>query len=59
MNDLKNRQPQDPTRINIREEWEVRYWTKELKVSADELKRLVSAHGNRIANVRKAIRKKL
>ena len=49
MGDLKNRQPQDPNRINIREEWEVRYWAMELKVSANELKRLVSVHGNRVS----------
>ncbi|MGA7386640.1 MAG: DUF3606 domain-containing protein [Pseudolabrys sp.] len=57
MGDLKNRQPQDPNRINIREEWEVRYWAMELKVSANELKRLVSETGS--PNVRRAIRKKL
>jgi hypothetical protein len=59
MDDVMNRGPQDPGRINIRDEWEVRYWTRELKVSAGELERLVSVHGNSVPNVREAIRKKL
>jgi Protein of unknown function (DUF3606) len=59
MDDVMNRGPQDPSRINIRDEWELRYWTRELKVSAGELKRLVSVHGNNVPNVREAIRKKL
>jgi hypothetical protein len=59
MDDLKNRGPQDRSRINVQEDWELRYWSKELGVSADELKRLVSAHGNSAEKVREAIRKKL
>ena len=59
MDDIKNRQPQDPSRINILDEWEVHYWTKELRVSRDELKRLVTTHGNSVQKVRKAIAKKL
>jgi hypothetical protein len=58
MDDLNKRGPQDRSRINIREEWEVRYWTKELGVSADELKRLVTIHGNSVEKVRQAIAKK-
>lgn len=58
MDDLKNRGPQDRSRINTREEWEVRYWTKELGVSADELKRLVLLNGNSVEKVRQAIRKR-
>jgi uncharacterized protein DUF3606 len=59
MDDPKNRQPQDPSRINIRDEWEVRFWTKELGISPDKLKRLVTAHGNSVQKVRDAIAKKL
>ena len=43
--DLKNRGPQDRSRISITEEWEVRYWTEELGVSAARLKELVAQHG--------------
>ena len=37
MDDLKNRPPKDPSRINILDEWEVHHWTKELRVSRGEL----------------------
>jgi hypothetical protein len=59
MDNSKNRKPQNLSRINILDEWEVRYWTKELRVSPDELKRLVKTHGNSVQKVREAIVKKL
>jgi uncharacterized protein DUF3606 len=59
MDNVKDRQPQDPSRINIRDEWEVYYWTKKLRVSRDELRRLVATHGNSVEKVREAIAKKL
>jgi len=59
MDDIKSRPPQDPSRINFLDEWEVHYWTKELRVSRDELKRLVTTHGNSVQKVRNAIAKKL
>ncbi|HVE16154.1 MAG TPA: DUF3606 domain-containing protein [Chthoniobacterales bacterium] len=55
--DLKNRGPQDRSRISITEEWEVRYWTEELGVSAARLKELVAQHGNSAAAVRAAVGK--
>jgi hypothetical protein len=55
--DLKNRRPQDRSRINISEDWELDYWTKELGVSRDELKRLVAQHGNSADAVQQALRK--
>jgi hypothetical protein len=59
MDNVKDRQPQDPSRINIRDEWEVHYWTKKLRVSPDELRRLVATHGNSVEKVREAIEKRL
>ncbi len=44
--DLKLRRPQDASRISLSEDWEVRYWTQALGVSAEELtgeRRLVLA----------------
>jgi hypothetical protein len=55
--DLKNRGPQDRSRISITENWEVQYWTKELGVSAERLRQLVREHGNSAAAVRAAIGK--
>jgi len=39
--DLTRRQPQDASRINLHEDWEVQYWTQKFGVSADRLKRAV------------------
>jgi hypothetical protein len=36
---------QDRSRINVNEEWEVRYWTEALGVSRQELERAVAAVG--------------
>jgi hypothetical protein len=55
--DLTNRGPRDRTLINTTEEHEIRYWTKELRVSEVELKRLVSIYGTSVDMVRAAIRK--
>lgn len=42
---LNNRGPQDASKINVNEEWELRYWTKKLGVSAEELKAAVKQAG--------------
>jgi len=44
--DLTRRQPQDASRINLHEEWEVQYWTSKFGVSADRLKRAVMKVGH-------------
>jgi hypothetical protein len=55
--DLKNRGEQDRLRINVHEEHEVRYWTKELNVTREELERAVKAVGVMVAEVRKHLGK--
>ncbi len=37
----QDRGPQDASRINVHEDYEVRYWTKALGVSKDELEATV------------------
>lgn len=54
---LKERAPQDASRISLSEEWEVRYWTKALGVSRDELERVVRQNGNSADAVKKALHK--
>jgi hypothetical protein len=49
------RAPQDAARINIHEDYEVRYWTKELGVSEERLKQLVRQHGVSAAKIREAL----
>ena len=54
---LNERGPQDRTRINVNEDWEVRYWSNELGVSADRLRELVKQHGVSADAVRRALGK--
>jgi hypothetical protein len=51
--DLKNRSEQDRLRINVPEEHELRYWTKELNVTRDQPERAVKDVGVVAADVRK------
>lgn len=42
---LDNRGPQDRTRINVNEPWEVEYWTKHFGVTEQRLREAVRAVG--------------
>jgi hypothetical protein len=55
--DRTNRGPQDRSRISLSEDYEVRYWTKELGVSKDELARLVQRHGSSVDKIRAELAK--
>lgn len=55
--DLTNRGPQDRARINVNEDHELRYWTKELGVSEQRLKEAVKAVGVSVEAVREHLRK--
>ncbi len=55
---LNNRGPQDRTRINVNEEWELRYWTEELGVSEVRLRELVKQHGVSADAIRRALGKR-
>ncbi|PMD83727.1 DUF3606 domain-containing protein [Siphonobacter sp. BAB-5405] len=50
---LSNRGPRDRSRINLNEEWEVRYWTSELGCTAARLRQAVNAVGVMVADVRR------
>jgi hypothetical protein len=54
---LKNRGAPDRNRISLEEEHEVRYWTKALGVSREELERTVRSVGHSIEAVRRALTK--
>lgn len=47
----------DRDRINVNENYEVEYWTKELRVSAEELKAAVTAVGTSADKVREYVKK--
>jgi len=51
--DKAERGPQDRSRINLSEDYEVRYWTQELGVSQDVLTEAVAAAGSSTEKVRK------
>jgi hypothetical protein len=53
---LQDRGPQDRSRINVNEDWERRYWTKELGVTEDELRRAVQTAGPAVEAVRKYLK---
>ena len=55
--DPNQRHGQDRTRINTEQDHEIRYWTKELGVSEDELKEAVRIAGNQVDKVRQHLNK--
>jgi hypothetical protein len=54
---LKIKQPQDPKYINIHEEWELAYWSKELGVTKEKIKEAVNAVGTSVAKVKQYLKK--
>jgi hypothetical protein len=55
--DKSDRRAPDRSRINLSEEYEVRYWTKALGVDEQQLRALVELHGNSADKVREAVKK--
>jgi hypothetical protein len=55
--DLQKRRPQDSSRINIHEPWEVNWWMHELKVTRKQLEDAVKAVGTSAAEVKKYLGK--
>ena len=56
MADNKTRRGQpDRSKINMSEDYEVKYWAKELGVTRDELQRIIDKVGNSAAAVRKEL----
>ncbi len=54
---VKRPGPEDPTKININQDYEVGYWTTTLRVSEDVLRRAVMAVGPLVIDVGKWLRK--
>jgi hypothetical protein len=55
--DFTNRGAADRSKISMHEEHEVKYWTKHLGVSRDELRKTVDKVGSSAAAVRKELGK--
>ena len=47
--------PRDRTTINMHEGFDVRYWSSELGVSAEQLKEVTGRVGNKVEDVQKAL----
>ena len=56
MDNLTKRDQPDRSKINMSEDFEVKYWLKALGVSRDELQRTIDKVGNSAAAVRKELR---
>ena len=55
--DLRHRGPPDPSRINVNELSELRYWCNALGVSEQQLRSAVSAVGVMVRDVRRHLGK--
>jgi 3-oxoacyl-[acyl-carrier-protein] synthase III len=55
MDDLKKRGSPDRSKINMSEDYEVKYWTRKLGVSKEQLQEAVDKVGNSAAAVRKEL----
>lgn len=49
--DLRGRGPEDRSRINVNEPWELKYWSKTLGVTPERLKEVVQQVGTRTEDV--------
>lgn len=55
--DLTRRGPEDPTKINVHEKWEIQYWTKKFDVTESQLKAAVTKVGVLVSAVKKELGK--
>lgn len=55
--DLSKKRPQDATKVNVNESWELEYWSKKFGVTKDQLKNAVKAVGVSAAAVKKYLGK--
>ena len=56
--DKMQKAPQDASRINVHEKYEVEYWTKKFGVTADQLRDAVAKVGVSAAAVERELRRR-
>ena len=56
--DLTKRRPQDTSRVNIHEPWELEYWTRKLGCTKTQLETAVRAAGTSAEAVEKHLKGK-
>lgn len=52
MDNLKRIQPEDPTKINVNQDWEVEYWCNKLHCTESQLRDAVEAVGTSVEAVK-------
>ena len=55
--DIRIRQPEDPTKINVNQSWELEYWSNKFGVTKDKVKQAVAAVGPMVVDVEKWLKK--
>jgi hypothetical protein len=58
MDNIDKTRPQDAKRINVDEDYELRYWSEKYGVSADELRAAVRKVGVMVADVERELGKR-
>jgi Protein of unknown function (DUF3606) len=56
--DKEKRGPQDASRVNVNEEYEVAYWSKRFGVSADQLRAAVDKAGTSAKAVEEQLKRR-
>lgn len=57
MDNLKRRQPEDPTKINVNQDWEFEYWCSKFNCTESELRNAVKAVGTSVEAVKNYLKK--
>lgn len=58
MDNLEEQEPENKDFIYLSEDWEVKWWTKNLGVSVNQLKQAVAEVGNSAAKVKEHLQEK-
>lgn len=54
--DLNRKAPEDPTKININQDWELEYWSKKLGITEELLVTVVETVGPMVIDVKKFLK---
>ncbi|MEO8087491.1 MAG: DUF3606 domain-containing protein [Bacteroidota bacterium] len=49
-------EPQDKSTLNVKQKWQMKYWTRELNLSVKDLLRIVRMAGTSLDNIRHALK---
>jgi hypothetical protein len=55
--DLSKKAPQDKSKVNVNESWEMKWWTKALNTTEEKLKDAVKTVGTSVEAIRNHLKK--